>query len=305
MPRSSHRPDRPVPVPISTTARAAIADGEEAQRRPHARGDRHAAEHVRGGARIGHHVVLRDVGVDEIGGVGAVHGRRGYWSRSRRPRFHRLFSDGSHPSFTGIRHRCHHRSGSSAGAGREPIGSGRRCRKRYDPPQEVPPHDDRKPRPVDDLVGRAGAARRRRGVDPAELGRGRPGARRPGVPAGLPAVRQPARRRGPHPGDVHPGVPLAADLPARHLRGLAAPHHHQPVPRHGPPPRPHPHGGAAGGLRPHRRARARARSRSTTTPTSTRCCRPRSTRCRRSSAPPSCCATSRVCPTRRSAPRSA
>ncbi len=34
-------------------------------------------------------------------------------------------------------------------------------------------------------------------------------------------------------------------------------------------------------------------------------CRPRSTRCRRSSAPPWSCATSKVCPTRRSAPRSA
>ena len=38
------------------------------------------------------------------------------------------------------------------------------------------------------------------------------------------------RRRGPHPGRVRPGVPLAAHLPARHVRGLAAPHHHQPVP---------------------------------------------------------------------------
>ena len=137
-----------------------------------------------------------------------------------------------------------------------------------------------KPRPVDCLVGRAGAARRRRGVDPAELGRGRPGARRPGLPAGLPADRQPARRRGPHPGDVRPGVPLAVVLQARHVRGLAAPDHHQPVPRHGPPPRAHPDGGAARGLRPHRRARAPSPSRSSPTPTSTRCCRRRWTSCR-------------------------
>ena len=49
----------------------------------------------------------------------------------------------------------------------------------------------------------------------------------------------------------------------------------------------------------------RARSRSSPTPTSTRCCRRRSTSCPRSSAPPSCCVTSRGCLTRRSAPRSA
>ena len=36
-----------------------------------------------------------------------------------------------------------------------------------------------------------------------------------GLPAGLPADRQPARRRGPHPGGLRPGVPLAVQLHAR------------------------------------------------------------------------------------------
>ena len=72
----------------------------------------------------------------------------------------------------------------------------------------------------------------RRGPD---LGRDRRAALRPRLPAGLPPHRQPPRRRGPHPGGLRPGVPLAVDLHARHLRGLAAPDHHQPLPRPGPP----------------------------------------------------------------------
>ena len=154
-------------------------------------------------------------------------------------------------------------------------------------------------------AGHRGVRRHRRPGHHAVVGRAGAPARRPGVPAGLPAVRQPARRRGPDPGDVHPGVPVGAELPARHVRGLAAPHHHEPVPRHGPPARPHPHGGAARGLRPGAGRRARTPSRSTTTRGWAPTCRPRSTRCRRSSAPRWCCATSKVCPTRRSAPRSA
>ena len=54
--------------------------------------------------------------------------------------------------------------------------------------------------------------------------------------ATLPAHPEPARRGGPHPGRVHPRVPRAAELPAgRQLPGLAAPHHHQPVPRRAAP----------------------------------------------------------------------
>ena len=41
----------------------------------------------------------------------------------------------------------------------------------------------------------------------AVMGRTGASARRSGLPTGLPALRQPARCRGPHPGDLHPGVP--------------------------------------------------------------------------------------------------
>ena len=75
---------------------------------------------------------------------------------------------------------------------------------------------------------------RRSGRRP-DLGRDRRAALRPRLPARLPADRQPPRRRGPHPGGLRPGLPLAVDLHARHLRGLAAPDHHQPLPRPGPP----------------------------------------------------------------------
>src|SRR3712207_7102513 len=47
------------------------------------------------------------------------------------------------------------------------------------------------------------------------------------------SVGQPAGRRGPDPGDVRAGVPLAGGLLPGHVRGLAAPDHHQPVPGHG------------------------------------------------------------------------
>ena len=60
------------------------------------------------------------------------------------------------------------------------------------------------------------------------------------LPAGLPPDRQPARRRGPHAGGLRPRLPLAVQLHARHVRGLAAPHHDQPVPRPGAPQGAHP-----------------------------------------------------------------
>ncbi len=68
-----------------------------------------------------------------------------------------------------------------------------------------------------------------------DVGRDRRPALRPRLPPGLPPDRQPARRRGPHPGGLRPGLPLPVDLHARHLRGLAAPDHHQPLPRRCPP----------------------------------------------------------------------
>ena len=71
----------------------------------------------------------------------------------------------------------------------------------------------------------------------------------PRLPAGLPADRQPARRRGPDPGGLRPGVPVAVVVHPGHLRGLAAPDHHEPVPRPGPPQ----------GADPLRRARRRRR----------------------------------------------
>ena len=61
-----------------------------------------------------------------------------------------------------------------------------------------------------------------------------------------------------------------AVLQARHLRGLAAPHHHEPLPRHGPPPRAAADGGPARGHRPPARAAGPSPSRSSPTPTSTR-----------------------------------
>src|SRR5690349_2672201 len=66
-------------------------------------------------------------------------------ARDHRPRFHSLLSDGSHPSFTGIRHRSHHRSGSSAGAGGNQTGpagvtaSGTTRRRRCQPTMTASP----------------------------------------------------------------------------------------------------------------------------------------------------------------------
>ena len=117
---------------------------------------------------------------------------------------------------------------------------------------------------------------------------------------------QRARRRGPDPGRVRARVPLAAHLPAGHLRGLAAPHHDQRLPRQDAPQAADPLRRA---LRRVRRPAAQpwpgARAGATTTPTSTTTCSARSTPSRPTSAPPSCCATSRACPTRRSRRRSA
>ena len=98
-----------------------------------------------------------------------------------------------------------------------------------------------------DLRHRCGRA----GVDPSHLGGDRQHAQRPGLPPRLPPDRQPARRRGPHPGGLRPRLPLPVDVHARHLRGLAAPHHHEPLPGHGPAQAAHP-------LRRARRRRGRA-----------------------------------------------
>ena len=93
--------------------------------------------------------------------------------------------------------------------------------------------------PADHPAHRRGSCGRRarragRRVAGALLGGRRRPALRTGLPAGLPADRQPARRGGPHAGGLRPGVPLAVVLHAGHLRGLAAPDHHEPVPRPGP-----------------------------------------------------------------------
>ena len=141
---------------------------------------------------------------------------------------------------------------------------------------------------------------------PPTLGRGRPHPLRAGLPARLPPDRQPARRRGPHPGRVRPGLPVAVQLHARHLRGLAAPHHDQPLPRPGPPQAAHPLRRRSPTTPPSGcPAASPARPRSTTTTTSTTTSSARSTRSRPTSARPSCSATSRACPTRRSQRRSA
>ena len=109
----------------------------------------------------------------------------------------------------------------------------------------------------------------------------------------------PARGRGSHPGGLCPGLPLAVQLHPRHIRGLAASHHHQPLPRHGAPQAAHPLR-CSGGARPSASPAAdRRRPRSTTTPISTVTWRPPSRPCRPTSAP-WCCVTSRACRTRRS-----
>ena len=138
----------------------------------------------------------------------------------------------------------------------------------------------------------------------AHVGGDRRPALRPRLPPRPPPDRQPARRRGPHPGGLRPRLPQPLDV-------------HRPAPSRagstGSPPtssstRPAassgsastrsptsaPTGCAATCPRPTRRTPTRP-----STTTSSAPCRP----CRRSSARPSCSATSRVCPTTRS-PRS-
>ena len=308
-------PLTPVPVPISTTARAADGGGEEAQRRrPHPGPTGTQPSTLGGGTRgeparrprraVGRRRESRGVRagpVDRLCAAGPHAARRvtgPALSQAPLRRFSPIVHGYQAPYVT-------------IGRGRRPV-QGREHQVRpslpqgHDPPQEVRPHDDRQAQPRRLPCRPSRAARRRRRVDPAELGRCRPRARRPGLPPGLPAHRQPARRRGPHPGDVRPGVPLARLLQARHVRGLAAPDHHEPVPRHGAPPRADPHGGAARGLRPatagsgpepeqvfsdtHLDPHAAGRARRAAA---------------RSSGPRSCSATSKVCRTRRSAPRSA
>ena len=61
MPRSSQSPDTPVPLPISTTARASRDGGEEPQRGAAAGADRHHADLLRSRPGGGEHVVPDDV----------------------------------------------------------------------------------------------------------------------------------------------------------------------------------------------------------------------------------------------------
>ena len=124
---------------------------------------------------------------------------------------------------------------------------------------------------------------------------------RQGLPARVSADRKPVRRRGPHPGGVRPGLPFAGELQARHAGRLAAPDHHQPLPGPGPAQEPDPLRRARRRRRvPAARPGPRARSTASNSTTSTSMSRPRSKSCPRTSAPPSCSATSRGCPTTRS-----
>ncbi len=70
-------------------------------------------------------------------------------------------------------------------------------------------------------------------VEPPDVGGHRPTIPL-GLPARLPADRQSARRRGSTPGGLRQGLPVAVQLHPRDVRGLAASHHHQPVPGLGP-----------------------------------------------------------------------
>ena len=79
-------------------------------------------------------------------------------------------------------------------------------------------------------------------------------------------------------GHLHPGVSLALRLSARNFRGLVAPHHHKPVPRHGSPTQSHPYGSAARRTTTAFPRPVRTPSRSTTTRASTQVCRPHWTR---------------------------
>ncbi len=125
---------------------------------------------------------------------------------------------------------------------------------------------------------------------------------RPRLPPRLPPDRQPPRRRGPHPGGLRPGLPLAATPtpPAPSRAGCT-----------GSPPtssstRPAASSGSASTRSPTSApagfastapgARRGVRSTAPSTTTSSA----RSPRCPRTSAPPSCSATSRASPTRRS-----
>ena len=78
--------------------------------------------------------------------------------------------------------------------------------------------------PADELTGTAVFDATGDKAAMPSLGRTRPPARRPGIPVGLPPVRESARRRGPDAGNVHPGVPLACRTtsPARSRAGCTA-----------------------------------------------------------------------------------
>ena len=75
------------------------------------------------------------------------------------------------------------------------------------------PHERRQPIVTTSVTStqlrRRGRARCR--LDSAHLGGDRQHAQRPGLPPRLPPDRQPARRRGPHPGGLRPRLPLAVD----------------------------------------------------------------------------------------------
>ena len=72
----------------------------------------------------------------------------------------------------------------------------------------APSPRDRRRRPT-------AAVERRSQWTPPDVGAGRPGALRPGLPARLPPDRQPARRRGPDAGGLRPRLPVAVDVHAR------------------------------------------------------------------------------------------
>ncbi len=116
---------------------------------------------------------------------------------------------------------------------------------------------------------------RRCRVDASDLGGRRPRPLGAGLPAGLPAHWQHARRRGPDAGGLRPRVPLPGHLLAGHLRGLAAPDHHQLVPGHGAAAAADPVRGPGRGDGPASAGPSPPRRRRSTTGTSTATSRPR------------------------------
>ena len=299
MPRSSHRPETPVPVPISTTARASSTEARNRRAAAAAGADRDDADLLGAGARVGQDLVLGD----ELLGVGSS-------SRASLRVAMTVLLDAW--ACSGVR------LDPIAGPRPERCGNNasvRHVRAGVDPcPASglaTPGHLSSGGRILGSVAGLPSGPSQGtfRSVGPGDPFASAPPSweqiverpLRAGLPAGLPPHRQPPRRRGPHPGSVRAGLPVAAHLHPGHHGGLAAPDHHQPVPRPGPPQ-------AADPLRrPQRRGRRAgcpARCPRPTSPSwtgsSTPTSRPRSPRSPPTSAPPSCCATSRASPTRRS-----